>query len=68
MDGLHAEGFVALGGPLEGTDDVLLIVRAKDPDEIVERFAADPWSKSGLLRISRITPWTVRLGTLDRGD
>jgi len=64
MDGLHAEGFVVLGGPLEGTDDVLLIVRAKDSDEIVTRFAADPWSEADLLRIARIAPWTVRLGSL----
>ena len=64
MDRLHAEGFIVLGGPLEGTDEVLLIIRANDRDEIVERLAADPWSKAGLLRISRIAPWTVRLGTL----
>ena len=28
MDALHAEGFVALVGPLEGTTDALLIARA----------------------------------------
>lgn len=27
MNALHAEGFVLFGGPLEGTSDVLLIVR-----------------------------------------
>ena len=64
MDRLHAEKFVVLGGPLEGTEEVLLIVRANGPDEIVQRFAGDPWSEAGLLRISRIAPWTVRLGTL----
>ena len=30
MNGLVADGFVLLGGPLEGTPDVLLIVRAAD--------------------------------------
>jgi len=64
MDGLHQEGFVVLGGPLEGTDDVLLIVRANDPVQIVERFAADPWSEADLLLISRISPWTIRLGSI----
>jgi uncharacterized protein YciI len=64
MDRLHKEGFILLGGPLEKTPDVLLIVRANDAAEIAERFAADPWSKAGLLRISRIAPWTVRLGSL----
>jgi uncharacterized protein YciI len=64
MDRLHGDGFIVLGGPLESTADVLLIVRANNPDEIVERLAADPWSEADLLRISRIAPWTVRLGTL----
>jgi hypothetical protein len=34
MNGLLAEGFVLLGGPLMGTRDVLLIVRAQDEAEI----------------------------------
>ena len=42
MEALHAEGFVALGGPLEGTSDVLLIIRAKgcprDPRASFRRF------------------------------
>jgi len=64
MMALQAEGFVQLGGPLEGTPDVLLIVRAKDADEIRVRLSQDCWSKSDLLRISRIDPWQLRLGAL----
>jgi uncharacterized protein YciI len=64
MNGLQQEGFVVLGGPLDGTPDVLLIVRANSADEIIERLAADPWSGQDLLRISRISPWTLRLGSL----
>ena len=64
MNGLQQEGFVVLGGPMDGTPDVLLIVRANSADEIVERVAADPWSGHDLLRISRISPWTLRLGFL----
>ena len=64
MDRLHQQGFVVLGGPLEGTSDVLLIVRASTPEEIERRFAADPWSDTDLLRINRIARWTIRLGTL----
>jgi hypothetical protein len=48
MDRLHGDGFIVLGGPLESTADVLLIVRANNPDEIVERLAADPWSEAYL--------------------
>jgi len=60
-------GFVLLGGPLEGTHEVLLVIRASTADEIVERLLADPWSSGDILRISRITPWTLRLGSLSQG-
>jgi len=65
MNALHAEGFVLLGGPLEGTPDVLLIVRAEDRDEVTFRLSADCWTQGDLLRISRIVPWQLRLGSLD---
>jgi len=56
MNDLQKEGFVVLGGPLEDTADVLLIVRASTPDEVIERLAADPWTGHDLLRIGRIMP------------
>ena len=64
MAALEKEGFVVLGGPLEGTSDVLLIVRARTSDEIVDRLSADPWAGTDLLRVSRVTPWNLRLGSL----
>ena len=64
MDALVEEGFVHLGGPLEGTRDALLVVEAADAAEIVARLADDPWTKSGLLTISRISPWALRLGRI----
>jgi uncharacterized protein YciI len=66
MNALEREGFVVLGGPLEGSADVLLIVRAKSPDEILSRLAGDPWTVKDLLRASRISPWTLRLGALPK--
>lgn len=65
MNRLHAEGFVLLGGPLEETPDVLLIVRAASADEIAARLSQDCWSASGLLTMGAITPWRIRLGSLD---
>jgi uncharacterized protein YciI len=65
MNGLKAEGFVVLGGPLEGTSEILLIVRAEDEPEIRSRLAADPWSGNDLLRVVRTAPWTLRLGSLE---
>jgi len=64
MNALAAEGFVVLGGPLEGTSDVLLVIRAETPDEIRFRLAEDPWARNDLLGVSRIAPWTLRLGSL----
>jgi uncharacterized protein YciI len=65
MDALYEEGFAALVGPLEGTRDALLILRASGESEIVERLAADPWTASGLLVTTRISPWQLRLGSLE---
>jgi uncharacterized protein YciI len=64
MDGLVAEGFIVLGGPLEGTGERLHIVRADSEEEVRERLAADPWARMKLLRLSRVVPWTLRLGAL----
>ena len=64
MDRLVDEGFIALGGPLEGSSDVLLIFRAVDQDEIATRLAADAWRRNGLLVAKAIWPWRLRLGSL----
>jgi hypothetical protein len=44
MDDLAGAGTVVLGGPLEGTADVLLIMRAESADEIVRKLAVGPWT------------------------
>jgi uncharacterized protein len=64
MDALADERFVLLGGPLEGTPDTLLVVRARTREEVAARLARDPWTTSGLLVVTRIDPWPLRLGSL----
>jgi uncharacterized protein YciI len=64
-DGLHAEGLVLLAGPLEGTPNVLVIVRANNAEEIRSRLSEDPWMRNDLLRISVVAPWTIRSGSLE---
>jgi uncharacterized protein YciI len=64
MNGLAAEGIVVLGGPLEGTPDVLLVMRADSAEAISHRLNDDPWTHLELLRIRSITAWTLRLGVL----
>ena len=65
MDDLFARGIALLVGPLEGTRDALLILRASSASEIVERLAADPWTGNGLLITTQISPWQLRLGSLE---
>ena len=65
MNALQADGFVLLGGPLEGTPNLLLIVRAEDAEEITSRLSEDCWTRKGLLRIAEVAPWTLRLGSLE---
>jgi hypothetical protein len=52
------------GGPLAGTRDVLLIVRAASAAEVAARLADDGWSAKGLLRTLWVHPWGLRLGCL----
>ena len=62
MNALETRGVVRLGGPLEEGEDVLLILRANDKEEIERRLADDPWTRSGLLSTTRISRWELRIG------
>ena len=53
-----------MGGPLEGTRDILLIVRAENEAEVERRLAPDVWMVNGFLLRRWIAPWTLRLGEL----
>jgi hypothetical protein len=62
MNGLAREGFIVLGGPLEGTPNVLLLAMAQSEEDVRERLAADNWAQQDLLRVERVAPWDVKLG------
>ena len=64
MDGLVDDGFLLLGGPLEGERDTLHMVEAQSADAIRERMAADPWAVNGMLTPVSIEGWTVLLDRL----
>ncbi|HEX6947761.1 MAG TPA: YciI family protein, partial [Acidimicrobiia bacterium] len=63
MNGLTADGFVLLGGPVgdETRHRARLIVRADSEAEVRKRLAADPWARNGLLTIESIEEWEVLL-------
>lgn len=62
MNALEADGMSRLGGPLEGTGEVLLVFRATTAAEIDTRLKDDPWTKSGILSTVRIARWDLRIG------
>jgi uncharacterized protein YciI len=66
MDRLAADGFVVLGGPLDGSGDVLLAIKASDESEVRFVLQQDPWSKSGILALKSIQPWTILLESPER--
>ena len=65
MDTLYERGSILLAGPLGGSGDILLVMRIFAPDDAPGMLAIDPWIRNGLLRITHVAPWTLRLGSLD---
>jgi uncharacterized protein YciI len=61
MDSLVDEGFILLGGPLEGDRDVLHVVSASSEQAIRERLAEDNWAQNGMLTVKSIEAWTILL-------
>jgi hypothetical protein len=53
-----------LGGPLQGERQVLIIVSAPDEGAVRQRFADDPWIRSGMLTLATVERWTVLLDGL----
>jgi uncharacterized protein YciI len=63
MDELYRDGRCVFAGPLEGTHEALVVLRAADEAEARSLLEADPWTRRGLLTLARLHPWTLRLGS-----
>jgi uncharacterized protein YciI len=61
MNGLVEDGFIVLGGPLEGDRETLHVVDAASEDEVRARFADDNWARNGMLRVKSVERWTILL-------
>jgi hypothetical protein len=46
MDSLVDEGFVVLGGPLEGGREILHAVSASSEEAVLQRLAKDNWART----------------------
>lgn len=64
MDRWVEEGFILLGGPLEGEKEVVHIVEAESEDAIHARFDEDNWQRNGMLETVSVEGWTVLLDGL----
>jgi len=64
LNDLADEGFRRLGGPLGDGLRSLHIVDSDGKASIRVRLADDPWTSMGILRIVRIEPWEILLGTV----
>jgi uncharacterized protein YciI len=67
MDALVDEGFILLGGPLEGDRDVLHVVEAPSNEAVHERLADDNWTANGMLETVSVEGWTILLDGLRQG-
>ncbi len=61
MDALVNEGFVVLGGPLEGGREILHAISASSEEDVRRRLAEDNWAQNGMLTVTSIEAWTVLL-------
>jgi uncharacterized protein YciI len=59
IDQLVAEGFVLMGGPLVDEDGAMLIVNARDENEVREKLKDDPWMKYGVLKLESVKRWQI---------
>jgi uncharacterized protein YciI len=61
MDGLVADGFIIIGGPVGDGEQTLHAVEAADENQVRACLAGDPWALSGLLQVAAIEPWALWL-------
>jgi hypothetical protein len=61
MDRLVEDGFIFLGGPLEGDRETLHVVDAASEEEVRARFADDNWARNGMLAVTSVERWTILL-------
>ena len=63
IDQLVDEGFILMGGPLEDEGGALLILDAKDENEVREKLKNDPWFEHGILKLDSVKRWQIFIDT-----
>ena len=62
MDRWVDDGFILLGGPLEGEKEVVHVIDAPSEEAIHARFDEDNWQQDGTLSTVSVERWTILLG------
>lgn len=65
MNALVDDGFILLGGPVEGGRETFHVVDAASEEALRARFAEDPWAGNGMLRVKTVERWTILLAPED---
>ena len=65
MNSLVEDGFILLGGPLEGDRETLHVVDAPTEEAVRARFAEDNWAANGMLSVKSVERWTILLDGRD---
>ena len=61
MEALEEDGFIVVGGPLDGEREVLHIVSAQSEQAIHDRLAEDNWTRDGKLETVSVEGFTALL-------
>ena len=48
-----------MGGPLVDEGGALLLLNAKDEDEVREKLKNDPWTGHGILKLESVKRWEI---------
>ena len=61
MDALVEDGFIVVGGPVDGEREVLHIVSAPSEQAIRDRLSEDNWEQDGKLETTSVEGFTALL-------
>jgi uncharacterized protein YciI len=59
IDGLVAEGFILLGGPLPDEGGALIVVDAETEADVRAKLKNDPWYVNAVLNLESVKRWEI---------
>jgi uncharacterized protein YciI len=59
IDGLVAEGFILLGGPLPDEGGAIIVVHAETEADVRAKLKDDPWYVNAVLNLESVKRWEI---------